>query len=185
MKVYYKSAYVFVLFLLVSLLVSCTTTQLPEETYEQKPITGIDPIFEESLGYTNQYPSAIRLNNQLQYVYYSKNVTKYSMEESVIVVREAVNQNDTWNYKQPKIVLEPSLDGWDKHVFSADVIKGEFQYNGEQYSYLMAYAGSELSNQLNAQIGLAVSKSPTEKFIKVGNSPLISFDKTTQSTSGI
>jgi hypothetical protein len=187
MKVINKVIYTFLVLIFVFFFASCkpSNEETLKETFEQKPITGIDPIFEESLGYINQYPSAFRLTENLQYVYYSRNTEKYNLEKTSIAVRKAVKKDGKWEYKERKTVLLPSVDSWDKFVFSPDVIKGEFYYNNELYNYLMAYAGSEHSNQLNAQIGLAVAKNPTDEFIKVGTEPLITYDKKSKSTSGI
>lgn len=168
--------------LLVIPITSCYNNQ---ESYEEKPITGIEPIFKESLGYYNEFPSVIRVSNTLQYVYYTRNTVKYDNTTDSIAVRKASLVDGEWVYSEPKTVLLPSSEGWDsKHVFSPDVIKGVFEYNGETYNYLMAYAGSISENRMNAQIGFAVAKSPLDEFIKVGNEPIISFNKDEFSSTG-
>ena len=56
---------------------------------------------------------------------------------------------------------------WDRrHVCDPSVIKGEFAYRGENYSYLMAYLGCYVADRDN-EIGLAVSKSPAGPWVRV------------------
>lgn len=143
----------------------------------KKTVTGIDPVFEEPLGYYNEHPSVIDEGNE-RYVYYTKNEKINDASTESIVVRKGVLEDGKWKYGEPSVALSPSKDGWDgKKVFQADVVKGVFNYKGEAYGYLMAYAGvkSEISRK-GAQINLAVSKTPTGPFVKISDNPFITWD---------
>lgn len=178
------------LILMLVILTGCTKTQeepiITPESFEQKPITGLAPIFEESLGYYNEHPSVIRVNEKLQYVYYTRNEIKYDNQSDTIAVRCGNKVGEKWVYSDYKTILKPSNDSWDSFsVSSPDVIKGVFNYQGETYNYLMAYVGSNTVGRMNGQIGFAVSKTPDGNFVKVGDKPIVEFDKEDQSITGI
>lgn len=155
------------------------------EEAAQKPVTGIDPCFTEELGYYNESPSVLRTGNR-QYMFYTRNEVISDNSSDSIAVRSAVWTKDGWHWSDAKKVLSKSESGWDSgSVFGADVIKGEFTYRGNGYSYLMAYAGSEKVNRSNAQIGFAVSNSIDGEYIRVGEAPVVSFDKTEQTPVGL
>ena len=83
-------------------------------------------------------------------------------------------------------MLTTSESGWDsKSVFASDVVKGEFAYGGKTYSYLMAYSGSNTKDRANAQIGLAVAETPDGEWVKVGNSPVVTFNAGNYDPMGI
>ncbi len=56
-------------------------------------------------------------------------------------------------------------------------MRGEFRYDGQTYSYLMAYLGCTSSDNQENKVGLAVSKTPEGPFGKVGSAPLVDFQK--------
>jgi hypothetical protein len=178
-----------ILFIVLGILTGCSKTNeevISDTTYEEKLITGIAPVFDESLGYYNENPSVVRVSENLQYVYYTRNEIKYDSNSDSIAVRKAENVNGKWVYGNYKTILRPSNNSWDSlSVSSPDVVKGVFNYQGETYNYLMAYTGFNIIGRMNGQIGFAVSKSPDGEFIKVGSKPIIEFDKTDESISGI
>lgn len=156
-----------------------------EGTNKHKPITGIDSCFEENLGYYNESPSVVRMGN-IQYMFYTRNANINDNTSDTIAVRRAEWRDGKWNYGEAKTVLSVSDNGWDSgSVFSADVVKGEFLYEGETYDYLMAYAGSKKSNRNNAEIGFAVSDSIDGTYIRVGKNPVVAYDKTEQTPVGL
>lgn len=155
------------------------------EPGKPKLITGIDPCFEEDLQFYNESPSVLRVGNT-QYLFYTRNEVASDENTSAIFVRKATFESGKWNYGEPKKVLSRSSEGWDSvAVFAADVIKGEFSYKGTTYSYLMAYNGSKKANRNNAQIGFAVSNEIDGEYIRVGNAPVVEYDKTTQTPVGL
>ncbi len=148
-----------------------------EETYEQKKLSGIDPVFSESQGYYNESPSVFEAASGERYLYYTRNTVKNDDATDSIAVRKATYTANGWTYGDAKTLLVPSESGWDsKSVFGADVVRGSFSYRGTEYSYLMAYSGSDEKNRANAEIGLAVSKTPDGEWVKVGSSPVVTFD---------
>ena len=148
-----------------------------EETYEQKKLSGIDPVFSESQGYYNESPSVFEAASGERYLYYTRNTVKNDDATDSIAVRKATYTANGWTYGDAKTLLVPSESGWDsKSVFGADVVRGSFSYRGTGYSYLMAYSGSDEKNRANAEIGLAVSKTPDGEWVKVGSSPVVTFD---------
>ncbi len=175
------------LYLVISLLLVCSTllsisckdpenSNGADSSFEQKPITGISAMFEDSLGFYNEHASVFEENGE-RYVYYTKNKTKYSDASEYIAVRKATLENGSWVFGAESIALNTSESGWDSiKVFQADVIKGVFTLNGENYSYLMAYAGTENdTSRKGAQIGFAVAKNANGPFVRVSTNPIITW----------
>lgn len=148
-----------------------------QEEFQAKPETGIAPAFSESLGYFNENPSVITLSETEKYVYYTRNDEKFSDESEYIAVRRATLSGGVWQYEEPMAALIPSDGGWDGgRVFQADVVCGNFLFNGEEYGFLMAYAGNSLQNSRRAaQIGLAVSKSAAGPFVRISEQPFLTW----------
>jgi len=114
--------------------------------------------------------------NDVRYLVYTTNKTKAD-EDNVIALRvgEYV-ENHGWLYGEQTILVEPNADGWDKYIGSASIVKGTFEMGGENYSWLIAYAGST-NEKLNASnIGLAVAKEINGTWVKVGTEPVIKYD---------
>ena len=149
-----------------------------KESFEAKPLTGIDAIFNDSLGYNAENPSVMQTDDYTRYVYYTSNAEKYGEVADTVCVRKGVLRDGTWKYSEKKTVLETSDNGWDsKHVYAPSVIKGDFTYKGRLYRYLLAYSGNKSSvSAINSQIGLAVSNEPDGGFIKIGERPIVSYD---------
>lgn len=77
------------------------------------------------------------------------------------------------------MIIERSASGWDSaHIENPDVVKGSFGYRGETYSYLMAYQGNDAKTEDNYSVGLAVAKDPLGEWTKVGETAVLSYDKT-------
>lgn len=160
-------------------------TDPTEETFESKPIEGIDAVFDESLGYYNESPSVIQEGNK-RYLFYTRNTTKYDAATDSIAVRVGTYSNKKWTYGDATTCITVSESGWDSgHVFAADVVKGSFGYSGKTYSYLMAYCGNNLSTRNNASIGLAVAETPTGEWVKVGTKPLVAFESSEWDSVGL
>ena len=152
---------------------------------KEKPVTGIDPCFSEELGYYNESPCVIRSGNR-QYMFYTRNAVKNDNTTDTIAVRTAEWTGEEWKWGESTPVLTVSESGWDRgSVFGAEVVKGEFLYAGKTYPWLMAYAGSSKSNRSNAQIGFAVSETLDGQYLRVGDEPVVSFDKTEQTPVGL
>lgn len=157
-----------------------------QESFEDKKFAGIDPVFEESLGYYNESPSVFESSNGDRYLYYTRNSVKYDDTTDSIAVRKGIYTANGWKYGEAKTILTASESGWDsKSVFGCDVIKGSFVYGGKTYSYLMAYSGSSFKGRANAQIGLAVSETPDGDWVKVGDKPVVTFNASDYDPTGI
>ncbi|MBQ2712738.1 MAG: hypothetical protein IJF71_05100 [Clostridia bacterium] len=83
--------------------------------------------------------------------------------------RKGVKQaNGKWIFSELQIVMQPTPDTWDaRHTCDPAVIKGEFQYQGEKYCYLMAYLGCVTEDYSNNETGIAVANSPVGPWVKV------------------
>ena len=147
------------------------------EEFVSKPITGIDAMFDESLGYYNEHPCVVQVSETERYVYYTKNEVVSENRGEYIAVRKGTFGNGTWTYSAPSEALAPAESGWDSgRVFQADVIKGSFTYGGTAYEWLMAYAGTGAqSSRDGAQIGLAVANSPTGPWTRVSAEPFVTW----------
>lgn len=191
---------IIIILCLTLLLVSCfnkrnnssttSTTKIPgnnddiPEEFIDKIYDGIDPVFNESLGYYNEMPSVIQVGTK-RYLFYTRNTKSFSNNDS-IAVRVGTYKGGKWLYDDPKTIILPSENGWDSaNVFAPDVVKGKFAYNNETYNYLMAYSGTSISGRKNSQIGLAVAKEPDGEWIKVGNEPIVKFDSSQWEPTGV
>lgn len=136
------------------------------------------PIFENKReGIYNYCPSVIQLEDGTRYVYYCTNTEGYNIIDHV-GCRKAVFEYGFYSYGDESIVLMPTENTWDaQHTCDPSVVAGNFLYQGETYSYLMAYLGCITVNNQENEIGLAVAKSPEGPFVKVGTEPLVSFSK--------
>lgn len=148
-----------------------------------KPVTGIDPVFVEELGWNNESPAVIETEG-VRYLYYTRN-SEAMGGRSTVALRKGTKSGENWTYGEPSVVLTPSEDGaWDdSHVFAPAVVQGKFTLDGTEYAYLMAYAGAGVTNIQNAQIGLAVSNSLESGWKKVGD-PVITYDRRDYSSEG-
>lgn len=177
-----------IIFLLIAILTfSSLTACSKQEKINYKPITGIDAIFDDSIGTNNEDASIIQVDETTRYVYYTSNQEKFGDLANSIWVRKGVFNGEKYVYNKAKQVLATSESGWDsKYVYASTVIKGDFTYEGKMYRYLMAYAGSKNKISPNdSQIGFAVSDTADGKFIKVGNKPIVTYDVYDWDVSGM
>lgn len=136
------------------------------------------PEFEpEKNGIYNYCPSAFE-EAGVRHIYYCANQKEREVTDA-IGYRRAELIAGIWQYSEEIVVLEHSKHwtGWDtSHVCDPDVIKGNFRYQGEAYSYLMAFLGCKTTNNQNNEIGLAVAKAPEGPFLKLDElNPFINF----------
>ncbi len=155
------------------------------ETFEEKIFDGIGAVFDESLGYYNEHPSAFQ-EGTTRYVFYTRNTVKYDETTDSIAVRTGSYSGGKWSYGEAKTCISVSESGWDSgRIFGADIVKGDFSYGGKKYSYLMAYSGTDREDRTNAQIGFAVAETPTGEWTKVGTQPIVSFDSSEWDSVGL
>lgn len=126
----------------------------------------------------NYAPSFFEEDNK-RYIYYCSNYIEGNVTD-VIGYREGVkDENGNWVYTDFDYVFGPTEDTWDsRHTCDPSVIKGEFTYDGEEYSYLMAYLGCVTSNNQLNEVGLAVSKTPAGPWVKTNKiNPIAKYEK--------
>lgn len=135
-------------------------------------------------GIYNYCPSIMQISDDTRYIYYCTNQVSYNVTDYIGCRKATLNSSGEWEWSEESIVLSPTKDTWDaRHVCDPSVVGGSFKYNGETYSYLMAYLGCTSSDNQENKIGLAVSKSPEGPFVKVGDAPLVDFQKDPSSSA--
>ena len=158
---------------------TCVVTVVPEGSEivtNPKPIDGIPILFDEGLSYYNINPEVLYTDANTMYVYYTVNKTANG-EDDVIAVRRATLNSGVWVYSSKSVVLQPTADSWDsERVSNPSVVAGKFNYDGEEYGYLMAYQGNNTEDTDNFGIGFAVAKDPAGPFVKTGASAAVSYD---------
>lgn len=141
------------------------------------------PLFEPELGHIYNYCPSIFVEDGVIHIYYCTNTSPNIVTDS-IGYRCSL---DGVNFSEETIVLETARDrsAWDSaHTCDPDVIKGEFHWNGEVYSYLMAYLGCDTRDNEGNEVGLAVAKEPGGPFIKLEHlNPFVAFERDTSNPS--
>ncbi len=127
------------------------------------------------LGYYMKDADVLQASENERYIVYTTNMES-GEEDNVIAVVKGEKTDAGWTYGEGKIILEPS-EGWDMYLSSASLVKGEFSYNSENYSYLLAYAATAQDDGMAQSIGLAVAKEIDGTYIRVGDKPVLSYDK--------
>lgn len=112
-----------------------------------------------------------------RYLVYTTNASS-GEEDNVIALRKGVFSSDNgYAYGAESVILTPSASGWDQFISAPSIVKGNFNFNNASYSYLMAYQGTNLSNERSFSIGLAVSNNPEGSWIKVGTAPVLAYNR--------
>lgn len=79
-----------------------------------------------------------------------------------------LNENNRWEFRDETIVLEPTEGTWDaRHTCDPSVVKGEFEYQDENYNYLMAYLGCTTEDYQKNETGIAVAKNIEGPWVKI------------------
>ena len=79
-----------------------------------------------------------------------------------------LNENNRWEFSDETIVLEPTEGTWDaRHTCDPSVVKGEFEYQEENYNYLMAYLGCTTEDYQKNETGIAVAKNIEGPWVKI------------------
>ena len=162
---------------------SVTSDSVPEDE-EKEPEEIVLPEsfklqFDNPLpGIYNYCPSIMQTSDDTRYIYYCTNSKSYNVTDYVACRKATRDESGEWKWSEESIVLSPTKNTWDaRHVCDPSVVCGSFKYNGETYSYLMAYLGCTSSDNQENKIGLAVAKTPEGPFIKVGTEPFVDFQK--------
>lgn len=127
-------------------------------------------------GIYNYCPSVMQVSDTTAYIYYCTNKDPYNVTDYIGCRKATLGADGRWTWGDESLVLSPTAGTWDaRHVCDPSVVMGEFSYNGETYSCLMAYLGCVTGNSQENDLGIAVAKSPEGPFVKVGNAPLVDF----------
>ena len=131
-----------------------------------------------STGETKQFEwSGVSPNQQGSYTDFVNEVGDNTITD-YIAYRKGVKVGGEWYWSEKQYVLSPtpgSLTEWEQ-VCDPNVVKGEFFYNGEQYSYLMAYLACATRDNTYNHVCLAVANSPAGPWKKSEDiNPLIRY----------
>ena len=159
-------------------------TEAPTETPTEEPQA---PTLPQSCGAQfdfvadgiyNYCPSIMQVDENTAYIYYCTNRSYYDIVDYVGSRKGTRQEDGTWKWdRKEQIVLSPQKGAWDAHhTCDPSVIKGKFLYQGEEYSYLMAYLGCTSYDNQDNKIGLAVAKNPQDTFVRIGEVPFVDFE---------
>ena len=146
----------------------CGGQKVPEGYIEEGTVNN-GALFgeEEGMNMYNYCPSMFYEDDNTLHVYYCSNKISGNITDYVSY-RKGIKVKDKWYWSERQYVLGPTEGTWDaRHTCDPAVIKGEFNYNGETYNYLMAYLGCVTNNNMRNETGIAVAKKPEGPFIKV------------------
>ena len=128
-------------------------------------------------GFYRYCPSAVD-SDGVRHVFYCRKKNAYSVVD--YIYHATISQAGT--IAGETVVLSPADStgtAWDSyHVCDPSVIAGRFWYNGRYYRYLMAYLGvkgkpgdstSDGAKCINNKVGLAVSDSLSEGWVRMGS----------------
>lgn len=159
-----------------------TLAKKKDEAVETQPVDFESVLFGEDINDTRKFnycPAILtetdKSGKEIMNIWYCTNKqTGIIMDH--IGYRTGVKQSDgKWLFSDEQIVLEPTVGTWDgRHTCDPAVIKGEFNFKGEKYSYLMSYLGCTTEDYQKNETGLAVAKNVGGPWVKVTTSaPII------------
>lgn len=130
----------------------------------------------ELSSYYNYCPS-ILVEGDNAYVWYCSNETQGIGGDDHIAFRKGINIGGAWYWGEKQFVLGPKEGTYySGNICDPDVIKGEFSYKGETYSYLMSVLGCKTIDNTSNMFGFFVAKSPEGPWIDVPEvSPMYDF----------
>lgn len=148
-------------------------TKRPEDTGPQ-PVDFAGVLFGEKVDETKKFNYAPTVIQQVEngknvmHIWYCTNKTTAIIMDHIGYRRGEEQEDGKWLFSEESIVLEPTLNTWDgRHTCDPSVIKGEFAWGNENYTYLMAYLGCVTDDYSNNETGIAVAKEPGGPWIKV------------------
>ncbi len=135
-------------------------------------------FYNEKNGIYNYCPSIIQIDENTRYIYYCTNKLSFRITDYIGCRKATRGEDGVWSWGKETVVLSPTANTWDaRHNCDPSVVAGEFMYDGESYSYLMAYLGCTSDNSQDNKIGFAVAKNPDGPFVKVGDEPFVDFTR--------
>lgn len=169
-----------------ALFAGCKSAKKPNEgggEEDAKILTGIGAMFDEPVGWKNENASVVCFSDMERYVFYTRSTEAYSQKTS-IAVRKGTLQEGIWKWGDATTVLSPA-EGWESaHVYAPSVVKGNFIYQGKNYSWLMAYsANANEGDLLGSQIGFALAESIDGTYVRLG-APAVTYTPSEYSEEG-
>ena len=112
-----------------------------------------------------------------RHIYYCSNKIHGNVTDYIAYRSATKNSDGKWVYSAVQFVLEPTAGTWDeRHTCDPSVIKGEFSYKSETYTYMMAYLGCVTSNNQDNETGIAVAKAPAGPWVKIDANPIVPYE---------
>ena len=131
-----------------------------------------DELFGEpsSEKFYNYAPTVIMEGNDTMHIWYCSNKDSGDITDYIAYRKGSLMSDGLWHFTDKQLVLGPTEGTWDeRHTCDPDVVKGEFSYQEESYTYLMAYLGCVTSDNSRNEVGIAVAKKPEGPWIKVND----------------
>ncbi len=191
-----KNSKIFLMLASLSLLICGCANKPVDDNQDKKPIEPEEEIIipegyvaeransmcfdEGELDQLYNYAPCVMVDGHEAHVYYCTSmISGKSGADDRIGYRHGIKKDGVWYWGPKSLALDKGVgnDAWDRtDVCDPDVIRGEFQYNGETYNYLMTYLGCWTPGNYENAYGFAVSKTPAGPFIRVdGLCPLYDF----------
>ena len=129
-----------------------------------------DELFGDDIekNFYNYCPSIMIENGNTMHIWYCSNKDSGKVTDYVAYRKGTLTEDGKWTFSEKELVLAPTAGTWDEvHVCDPTVVKGNFKYNNEEYSYLMAYLGCRTTNVTANEVGVAVAKNPNGPYIKI------------------
>ncbi|MBR4419758.1 MAG: hypothetical protein IKT32_02660 [Clostridia bacterium] len=135
-------------------------------------------MFDEPAGVQiyNYCPSVMVEGNQA-HVWYCSSVTQGIGGDDHIAYRHGKKVDGVWYWGPRQIILTHEKYTWySGNICDPDVIKGEFKYQGQTYTYLMTFLGCTTKDNSSNMFGFKVANNPAGPWVDVkGISPLYDF----------
>lgn len=128
---------------------------------------------EEYEQFYNYCPS-VMVEGDKAHVWYCANETSGVVGDT-ISYRAGLKKNGRMFWDEKQIVLRATEGAWDSaNVCDPSVIRGMFGYQGDTYTWLMAYLGCTTTDNSSNTFGFAVANAPEGPWIKIPD-PLYDF----------
>lgn len=153
------------------------------DEYSPSEDTGMVEFTQELFGdditknFYNYCPTIMMEGARTMHIWYCSNKVDYNVTDYVAYRKGTLHDDGKWTFTDKQFVLEPTAGTWDaRHVCDPSVVKGVFNYNGEAYSYMMAYLGCTTSDNTKNEVGVAFAKKPEGPYVKAADiNPICDF----------
>ena len=147
----------------------------------------IDELFGDDINenFYNYCPTIMVEGNDTMHIWYCSNEKSGNVTDFIAYRKGKLSSDGKWSFSEKQLVLGPTSGTWDgRHVCDPSVVKGEFNYNGETYNYLMAYLGCKTSDVTSNEVGIAVAKNPEGPWVKYDANPICNYYESTEFAPG-